>query len=115
MPTNEAKVVDSIHRAIKKRWPQAWWFKVVGSPYQMAGVPDVLVCIEGLLVGIEVKHQRPHESEEAARERATPQQRVQIGKINAAGGIAGVVLSDTEALDLIERGLEHKLKMREGS
>lgn len=82
-----------------------WFFKVVGSPYQMSGVPDILVCIEGMLFGLEVKHQKPGESEQHARDRATPGQLVQIMRINRAGGKAGVVISVQEALALIEDGL----------
>jgi hypothetical protein len=102
---NEAGVVNAIYKAIKAKYPDVWWFKVVGSPYQMAGVPDVLCCINGMLIGLEAKFQRPGESADHARARATPQQRVEILKINRAGGIAAVVLSVDEALDLISRGM----------
>lgn len=103
--TPEGRLQRRIIDAIKREHPGSWRFNVVGSPYQMAGVPDILVCVHGLLVGIEVKLPRPGESEQHARDRATAQQRVQIERINRAGGMAGVVLSVDEALDLIGRGL----------
>ena len=32
-----------------------WAFKVHGSPFQLAGIPDVVGCYRGLFFGIEVK------------------------------------------------------------
>lgn len=108
MASNEAGLVDQITKAVAKRYPDAWQFKVVGSPYQMSGVPDLLFCIHGLMIGAEVKHQKPGESEEHARSRASALQRVQIMRINRSGGMAGVVLSVEETFDLIERGLQNR-------
>jgi hypothetical protein len=108
MPSNEAGVVNAIFKAVAKAYPDSWAFKVVGSPYQMAGVPDLMFCINGYMVALEVKFQRPGESEDVAKAKATAQQRVQIMRINRAGGISAVVLSAKEALDVIARGLEHR-------
>lgn len=112
-PANEAALVKKIVSAIHKRHPAAWFLKVVGSPWQMSGVPDILVCVNGLLIGMEVKHQKPGETEEYTRSRATPLQRIQIQKINQAGGMAGVVISVDEALDMIDRAhLKHGITIR---
>jgi hypothetical protein len=108
MPTREAGLLQAVVRAVHKQHPTAWQFKVVGSPYQMAGVPDLLLCVDGLLVGLELKFQRPSESLDHALARTTPQQRVQIARINAAGGIAGTVTTVKDALDLIGRGLRER-------
>ena len=35
--------------------PEGWAFKVHGSEYQTAGVPDILACYRGLFLGIETK------------------------------------------------------------
>lgn len=105
MPHNEAGLLQSVLRAIAKAYPQSWAFKVVGGPYQMAGVPDLLLCVEGRLFGLELKFLRPSESKEHALGRATPAQRSQIARINRAGGVAAVVTSAQEALDLIKSGL----------
>lgn len=105
-PTSEAGLQGRIVRAILKLHPQAFIFHPVGSPFQTAGIPDLLVCIEGLFVGIEVKWARPGESHQHALSRATPQQRQQIQLIMRAGGMAGVVASVDEALDLCRRAFE---------
>lgn len=112
MPTNEGQLVAQIQTAVKKKYPTSWIFKVVGSPYQMSGVPDLLVCVDGLLVGLEVKHQKPGESVEGAKARTTPVQHVQISRINTAGGYATTVISVTEALDFIAESLRAFLERR---
>lgn len=108
MATDETGLVKAIVRAVRKHYPTAWIFNVVGHPYQMTGVPDLLIVVDGLLIGAEVKHPRPGESDQHARERATPGQRVQIQRINRAGGMAGVVITVEEAMELIERGLKYR-------
>lgn len=97
----ESLLVQHIVKAIKHRDPSAWVFKVVGGPAQQVGVPDILALVDGRLHGIEVKHQRPGESAEHARGRATRVQLHQIKQIKAAGGRAGVVLTVAEALAMI--------------
>jgi len=107
-PSNESQLVGQIMKAIKQAHPGAWTMKVHGSQFQTPGIPDLLVCVQGLLIGIEVKHQKRAESEEHARNRTTPLQQIQIQKIIDAGGMAGVALSVQEALDLISRAIERK-------
>jgi hypothetical protein len=102
---NETALVDDIWKKVHKKYPLAWIFKVHGGPMQMQGVPDLIIIVDGLFIGAEVKHQKPGESEAHARDRATPGQRIQIYKILQAGGIAGVVLTPEETLQLIEDGL----------
>lgn len=104
-PTNENGLVLQIVKAIKTKYPEAWVFKVHGGPMQVAGIPDLLILVNGLLIGAEAKFQRPGESEAHARGRATPIQRNQIEKIRRAGGVADVVLSVEETLELIERAI----------
>lgn len=101
--SSETALVTKIAKAIHVEHPRAWVFKVHGSPWQESGVPDLIVLVDGLFIGMEVKHVKPGESDQHARERATPKQRMQIGKINQAGGMAGVVISVSEALEMIER------------
>lgn len=106
-PTKEAGLVSAIMDAVKKRYGGAWVFKTVGNPYQMAGVPDLLLSVEGKAIGLEVKFQRPGESEEHARGRTTQQQMEQIRRINASGGYAATVISVEEALDAVAEALGH--------
>jgi hypothetical protein len=102
---NETALVAAIVKAIKKEWPNAFVFKAHGGPMQEPGIPDLLLCIEGLFIGLEVKHQKRTETPEYARSRTTPLQRIQIHRINEAGGMAAVVLTPEEALDTIHRAI----------
>lgn len=102
---NETALVADIVKQIKKEYPAAFVFKAHGGPMQEPGIPDLLLCIMGHFFGLEVKHQKPKESEEHARERATPLQRIQIQRINASGGTGRVVLTPEEALDVIKQAL----------
>jgi|SRR5699024_9603857 len=106
MATNETGVVREIVEAVKAAYPNSWGMKVHGSPYQPVGIPDLLFCVRGRFVALEVKHQKPGESREHAASRATPQQLAQINGIRRAGGAAHVVVSAAEALRVIEDTLE---------
>ena len=106
MPTTEAGLVWAITKAIRKSCPDCWVLKVHGGPFQTAGVPDLLLCVGGVLVGLEIKFQRPGESTAHAVARTTPQQQVQIDRINRSGGIAATVTTVAEVLGLIDRARE---------
>lgn len=102
----EAQLQAAIVKAIHRRWPTGWVFHPVGNPWQATGLPDLLCSIEGRFIGIEVKHPKPGESEQHARDRTTVTQRHVLGLISASGGTAGTVLSEAEAIALIEDALE---------
>lgn len=106
--STESGLVRRIVKAVKWDYPRSWAFKTVGNPYQMAGVPDLILCVEGHFIGLEVKHQKSGESIAHARGRATRVQLAQIRAINTAGGAAAVVVSEEEALELIRYALNRK-------
>jgi hypothetical protein len=98
MPGPERELVLAIVKAVAAHWPDAWVFKVMGHPGQQVGVPDLLVCVDGRLTGLEVKARRGTESVDAARRRVTLTQRAQLDKLHRAGAAAAVVVSVEEAL-----------------
>jgi hypothetical protein len=106
-PRNEAQLQNNVWAMIIESYPNAWLFHPVGGPYQKPGIPDLLIVIDGMLIGLELKHPKPGESADHARSRATPQQRKEIRRINAAGGYACVVVSEAEAARAIKRAF-HK-------
>lgn len=108
MPVNEAGVVREVVTAVRRRWPNALLFKIHGSPFQPVGIPDLLACVEGWFIGMEVKYQRPGESRAHAVGRATPVQQAMIQKIREAKGRADVVTSGAEAVALIEEVLRER-------
>lgn len=73
-----------------------WFFKVHGSIFQPSGIPDVLACINGKFVAIEVKRSKGGI--------VSPLQKAQIEKIKENGGIAGVASSMEEFLEILKEG-----------
>lgn len=59
-----------------------WYTKVWGGGFQKSGIPDLLACINGIMVAIEIKGSRGTPSE---------LQKLNISRINKSGGI-GVFL-----------------------
>lgn len=80
----EAAVVKQIRRLLSTRGA----YHVKTAPPIESGTPDVLACVQGRFVGLEVK--RPGGV-------ATPLQRLRIEQIIEAGGVAAVVESASEA------------------
>lgn len=97
MSQPEARLQRQIQAAIKKAYPDCYLEKIHGGPYQSAGIPDLIMCIDGWFIALEVK--RPKGPG------ATPIQLAKIEQINRAGGIAQVVRSPQEALDVIRQAL----------
>lgn len=62
--------------------PWGWFFKVWGGGYQKSGIPDLLLCINGAFIAVELK---------ATGGTATDLQKLNIAAINHAGGL-GVIL-----------------------
>lgn len=85
---------DKIINWIKQTYPDAYLFKAIGGPYgNRNGTPDIIACIEGSFVAIEVK--RPGG-------KATPLQLSAIDKIKQAGGKAGVAVTVDDAKRIVE-------------
>ena len=108
----ETTLVNQIVKAIRAEHPSAWTLKVHGGGYQTVGVPDLILCVDGLFIGLEVKRPRAGESLDHARGRATPGQLAQIHAIGRAGGRASVVISVDEALAAVESALARTEEVR---
>ena len=67
-----------------KSLPEVWVLKVVGSAVQASGVPDILMCVNGHFVAVELK--RPD-----GKGCVSDIQKAQIERIQRAGGTAVVV------------------------
>lgn len=78
---------------------EGWFcFKVHGNEHTMAGLPDIIVCAEGLFIGLETKN--PED-----RAGTSAKQKEVHGKIRAAGGIAAVVCYPEEAVAVVRAAL----------
>jgi len=96
MTQPEARLQRRIQDALKLEG--YFVFKVHGSEMMMAGLPDLIVCAHGLFIGLEVK------MPDAMNNVSNVQKHVH-GKIRTAGGVAEVVCSPQQALDVIDQTL----------
>lgn len=92
-PPLERTIVKETLRWLNLRG--GFWFKVHGSAFQMAGIPDIVGCYKGRFVAFEVKRD--------ATKRPTKLQVYFIKKIRAAGGIATLIFAAQMALDRLDR------------
>lgn len=90
----EKAVENKIKKWLKDK--NYWFFKVHGSIFQPSGIPDILACINGKFVAIEVKRSKGGI--------VSPLQKAQIQKIKENGGIAGVANSMDEFLEILKEG-----------
>jgi len=64
---------------------RGWFLKVWGGGLQKAGIPDLLMCVNGLFVSVELK---------SAAGSATELQKMNTKRINAANGIGLILYPD---------------------
>jgi len=89
----ESNLTRAILKKLKGRG--GFWFQVHGHPGQLRGLPDILGVYQGRFIGLEVKTPR-------RKNKATELQKYVLEQIQKSGGIAGVVTSVEEALQLIQ-------------
>ena len=59
-----------------------WFTKIWGGGYQKSGIPDLLLCVNGIFISVELK---------APNGRASELQKMNTARINQSGGI-GIIL-----------------------
>lgn len=79
----EKRVEDQIKKYLDSLG--SYYLKVHGSAFQPAGTPDILACVNGRFVGIEVKKSKGGVVSEL--------QKLKIKQIQNAGGVAFVARS----------------------
>lgn len=102
MAQRESRLSRRIQIALKS---EGWFcFKVHGSELMMSGLPDIIVCAEGIFVGLETKHPE-------TRNDTSPRQDYVHDKIRQAGGAAIVVCGPDEAVVVVHQAIAaHKAK-----
>jgi len=94
----ESRLQRRIRRELKAALGGVYW-KICGGPFQQAGLPDIFGCVGGFFVGLEVKQPGKKPSE---------LQKLELKKIEEAGGIASVVTSPEEAINVVKKALKSK-------
>lgn len=96
MAQRESKLSRKIMKELRSR---GWFcFKVHGSEFMMAGLPDIVVCAGGLFIGLETKN--PDD-----RHNTSARQDYVHGLIRDAEGVAQVVCSPAEAVRVVNDAL----------
>lgn len=96
MPKPETRLVKSIREALRAKYPQGLFLKIHGNRFQLVGIPDLLCCVKGRFIALEVK---------TATGKPTIAQLVILDRINKAGGYARIVRSVSEALKAVNKAL----------
>ena len=92
MPPLEGTIRRAVIKELRRRG--VYHIPYPAGPYARRGVPDLLACIGGRFVGLELKRPGAEPS---------PHQLLEHGRIEAAGGSVFVVRS---VADLVQIGLE---------
>lgn len=94
MTQRESRLSRDIQNAL--RGEGAFCFKVWGNDHTMAGLPDIVVCVDGKFLGLEVKLPE-------SRRDVSKIQRLRHAQIEEAGGVVRVVCSRSEALAELQK------------
>ena len=89
----ESDLVADMRKTLAN-WFGGRWIKIHGGPYQEKGLPDILGCLEGRFIAIEVKLPGKEKT-------LTPSQDKFLESITLAGGIAFMSSSIAYSLDQI--------------
>jgi len=95
----ETRLRKKIQEALQKKYPEALFLKIHGGPMQNVGIPDLLCCVKGMFIGLEIK--RPGK-------KPTPAQAIMFNTIRQAGGWADYATSVDEALGVTEEALSRR-------
>lgn len=76
-----------------------WWFKVWGGPFQIAGIPDLIGCCEGLFFAFELKM--------PGKELKPLQLEIIRRIIEDGGGCACVIYDPQEAVDKVRERIRN--------
>jgi hypothetical protein len=98
-PTPEAILTHSIRDLL--RAVGIFHYKAWGGPMSAPGIPDIIGCFKGRMIGIEIKSQKGVVSE---------YQKAFIDNINRAGGLAFVARSLDDVIETL--GLQDRFLLR---
>lgn len=86
----------------KLRSEKVFCFKIHGSEFMMAGLPDIVGCYQGFFVAVETKNPGKEDNVSAV-------QQMVHNKIRRAGGIVVVSSSPSDAWEQLRSALESRL------
>lgn len=103
---DKAKIV-----ATKKYGDRLVWIKHHGGPHATAGISDLLLCLDGVFVAIEMKAPENYSGsvEKAIEKGPTVKQKAFLDRVNGAGGIGAVCASVEGLLEVLASAQQHKM------
>lgn len=105
----EAALVKKMRDAAKAVYGERFVsIKYHGSQFSEAGVSDLLCCLDGVFVAVEVKAPESYGNDPSRAEVEGPtlKQKAFIARVQKAGGVGGVVASVTSFLALLTEAEE---------
>lgn len=91
--TPEAAVKAKIKAVLKTN---GWWFyNAVAGPFSTHGIPDIMACKNGQLLGVEVKAKGKRNNTTANQDRV-------LGEMAAAGALTIVADDPQQLIDFLE-------------
>jgi len=87
----EKGLQSRILKALRKKFPTSFWYKA--SDMRLSGIPDILGCVFGNFIAIEVK---------VAPNKPTPLQKATLRKMQKAGGWTMVAYDVKSTLEFVE-------------
>ena len=99
----ESKLQLKIRKALEKEFG-GWWFKMWGGPFTKRGIPDLIGCVEGLFIALEVKMPKKRKNTSAV------QKEVIWDIIRKGRGVAAVVTSEEEAINVVYTAMAEAAK-----
>jgi penicillin-binding protein-related factor A (putative recombinase) len=92
----EKHLVNRIREKLKKLFPGILIIKIHGGLFQMAGLPDLIICYKGRFIALEVKLPGKEKT-------LTKLQKTWLRRVRKAGGIAYMITSVEKAVGVIQR------------
>lgn len=93
----ESNLVKKVETYLKTTFrEEAWFLKTSGNAAQKSGIPDILVCVRGKFIGLELKR-------EDGSGKPSEQQEIECRKISRAGGYSLISNNLNEIKDFINR------------
>lgn len=89
----ETRLRKRIVKALQEKYPSGLFLKIHGNRFQNIGVPDLLCCVEGCFIALEIKTDRG---------KTSLAQTVMLNRIKKAKGVSAVIRSIDEALEVVK-------------
>lgn len=93
-PKKETNLIKQFMEMFHELLPDVFYWKTHGEPMQVRGIPDIIICFEGLFFGMEFKIMRHGEIN------VTPYQESTIKRIIKAGGYTFIIWWDEKTSDV---------------